>query len=316
MVNTCFRAGFHSRWIWLQHTIDLQRRVGESCHLSLFLHSFMLPDAAKHPALPQGNLHMPSKSDVPITHVLAICTVHVQEVQRAAFCLGFPGQRNRSCISMHLHHITGVWPHIWPACWELSPAPEHSWLQLQVCLFVVECSPFSSSQSVSAGIDLHLTYLLEPRQTGEVIALYNCNHVKGLWVNPLTYSIIPSLKWFALLWAGRPELPEHHTHLSGEMRQRKRGQWVSMPLTCCRALKPVIAYKTHSLPSTRSPLSASALHLLAGGSLLAFVTTSKREMGTPAKSHTTESTTHATETGFLHFLCIIWETLQPPDIFW
>lgn len=121
------------------------------------------------------------------------------------------------------------------------------WLQLRVCLFIVGCSPFSSSHSVSAGIDLHLTYLSEPRQTGEVIALWNCNHVKGLRANPLTYSIIPSLKWFALLWAGRPELPEHHTHLSGEMRQRKRGQWVSMLLTSCRALKPVIAQITSKL---------------------------------------------------------------------
>lgn len=75
-------------------------------------------------------------------------------------------------------------------------------------------------------------------------------------------------------------------------------------------------FKTHSLPSTWSPLSASALHLLAGGSLLVFVTTSKREMGATDKSRTRESSTHATETGFLHSWCIIWETPQPPDIFW
>lgn len=208
----------------------------------------MLPDAAKRPALPQSYLHMPSKPDMPIAHVLAICTVHVQELQRAAvLCLGFPGQRNRSCSYMRLHHVGGVWPHIWPAWWRLSPAPEHSWLQLWLCLFVVGCSPFSSSHSVSAGIDLHLTYLSEPRHTGEVIALCNCNHVEGLWANPLACSIIPSLKWFALPWAGRPELPVHHTRLSGEMSQRKRGHWVSMPFTSCRALKAVIAHITLKL---------------------------------------------------------------------
>lgn len=46
----------------------------------------MLPDAAKHPGLPvraiQRYLQMPSKSDALIAHVLAICTVRVQEVQR------------------------------------------------------------------------------------------------------------------------------------------------------------------------------------------------------------------------------------------
>lgn len=83
----------------------------------------MLPDAAKRPALPQSYLHMPSKPDMPIAHVLAICTVHVQELQRAAvLCLGFPGQRNRSCSYMRLHHVGGVWPNIWPAWWRLSPA--------------------------------------------------------------------------------------------------------------------------------------------------------------------------------------------------
>lgn len=47
----------------------------------------MPPDAAKHPGLPvhaiQSYLHVPSKPDARITHVLAICRVHVQEVQRA-----------------------------------------------------------------------------------------------------------------------------------------------------------------------------------------------------------------------------------------
>lgn len=238
MVNTCFRAGFHSRWIWLQHTIDLQRRVGELSSLS-----FSTPSCS----LMQPSIQLCHRviciCPASLTCLSHMCWPSVQCMCRSfselrCFCLGFPGQRNRSCIYMHLHHVTGVWPHIWPACWGLSPAPEHSWLQLRACLFVVECSPFSSSQSVSAGIDLHLTYLSEHRETGEVIALCNCNHVKGLWVNPLTYSIIPSLKWFAQPWVGRPELPEHHTHLSGEMRQRKRGQWVSMLLTCCRALKP------------------------------------------------------------------------------
>lgn len=206
------------------------------------LHSFMLPDEAKYSDLPllavQSYLCVPSKPDAPwhTTHVLAICTVHRQEVQwDAYFCLWYSGQRNGSHVHLHLHHANLEWPHTWSV--HQSCGSPHS-------LWAVGFSPFISSYSVCACTDLCLTHLSESRQAEEVVTLCNCNHVKVLWAEPLTYSIIPSVKWFALLWAGRPELPVHHTHLSGEMRQRKQGQRVSMLLTSCRTLRAVIAQIT------------------------------------------------------------------------
>lgn len=170
-----------------------------------------------------------------IPHVLAICTVHRQEVQwDAYFCLWYSGQRNGSHVHLHSHHANLEWPHTWSV--HQSCGSPHS-------LWAVGFSPFISSYSVSACTDLCLTHL-SVRQAEEVVTLCNCNHVKVLWAEPLTYSIIPSVKWFALLWAGRPELPVHHTHLSGEMRQRKQGQRVSMLLTSCRTLRAVIAQIT------------------------------------------------------------------------
>lgn len=209
----------------------------------------MLLDAAKHPGLPahaiQSYLHMPSKPDARITHVLAICRVHVREVQPAAKVLPVISRTkeresyllvlppHRGCVTTHLASVPGAESGPQSAADFSCGSASLLWGFLLSFLVFCQCLHWSPS-------DLPF----KARADWEAIALCNCNHVKGLPANPLTYSIIPSLKWFAPPRAGRPELPVHHTHLSGEMRQRKQGQRVSVLLTSCRALKPVIAQIT------------------------------------------------------------------------
>lgn len=185
-----------------------------------------------------------------LTHLSHMCWPSVQCVCRrfsemSCFCLWFPGQKNGRCIHRHSHHTDGAWPHTWPGVPGAEPSPQSlaDFSCVSACSLWGFLLSFLVILSVLALISTWLTFQ-RPRQTGEVITLCNCNHVKVLWANPLTYSIIPSLRWFAPPWAGRPELPVHHTHLSGEMRQRKQGQWVSMLFTSCRALKPVITQIT------------------------------------------------------------------------
>lgn len=82
----------------------------------------MLPDAAKHPGLPvhaiQSYLYMPSKPDARITHVLAICTVHVQEVQWATAFLPVISWTKE--WELYPHTLT---PHWWCVTTHLGSMP-------------------------------------------------------------------------------------------------------------------------------------------------------------------------------------------------
>lgn len=280
----------------------------------------MLPDAAKHPALPQDNLHMPSKADVPITHVLAICTLRVQELQRAALLLpGISWTKEKElylhalapchgCVTTHLASVLGAESSL--------RAQLISAVGLPVCCGVFsfqfqsacQCwhwSPFDLPFRAQTDWGYDCSLQLQPCER----SLSKSSHLLNYPFTEVICTAVGGETW-------TPRAPHSFIRWNEAKKARSVSVHAAYKLQSPHGCHCPDYTKMHSLPSTWSPLSVSALHILAGGSLLAFVTTSNREMGTTAKSHTTESTTHAPEIGFLHSWCIIWESPQPPDIFW
>lgn len=113
--------------------------------------------------------------------------------------------------------------------------PEHGWLQLRVCLFAVGFSPFISSRSVSACIDLHPTYLSKPGQSGKRLP----SATATMWkVSEQILSLTQlSLHWSDLHRRGRGDLNSQCTTLICQVKWGKESKVSECPC-CLQAAEP------------------------------------------------------------------------------
>lgn len=284
----------------------------------------MLLDAAKHPGLPahaiQSYLRMPSKPDARITHVLAICRVHVREVQPAAAVLPVISQTkeresylhalppHRGCVTTHLAGVLGA---------ESGPQSAADFSCRSASLLWGFLLSFLVVLSVPALISIWLTFQSPGRPGSDCpLQLQPCERSPSKSSHLLNYPFTEVICTAAGGETWTPSAPRSFVRWNEAKKARSASVHAAYKLQSPRACHCPDYLKTYSLPSIRSPLPVAALHSQARGSLLAFVTTSKRAMGTTDKSCTRGHSTHPSEIGFLWSWSVGWEAPYPSDMFW